>query len=213
MNKYGCRHCGKRFSKYSDLEDHLTNHPNVCRTCKRSFRKRSTLLVHKCKVAEFLCESCQRTFCTEKQLKRHLRATTCRQSLPPEPKRQKMTPLLPPVEEDPVEPPPPIQGSDLKDVLREHGYSIRSHVTWGPVQTRYNHRLTSLDTNALDLPRIFHEQTTAFKVNVSYGFILKNKTTGPFKYYHSSCNCCGRYLEEPSLVTNAETFETFLERI
>ena len=124
-----------------------------------------------------------------------------------------MTPLLPPVEEDPVEPPPPIQGSDLKDVLREHWYSIRSHVARGPVQTRYNHRLTSLDTNALDLSRIFNEQTTAFKVNGSYGFILKNKTTGRFKYYHSSCNCCGRYLEEPSMVTNAETFETFLERI
>ena len=67
--------------------------------------------------------------------------------------------------------------------------------------------------NALDLSRIFHEQTTAFKVNVRYGFILKNKTTGRFKYYHSSCNCFGRYLEEPSMVTNAETFETFLERI
>ena len=124
-----------------------------------------------------------------------------------------MTPLLPPVEEEPVEPPPPIQGSDPQDVLREHWYNIRYHVARGPVQTRYNHRLTSLDTISLNLSRIFHEQTTAFKVNVSYGFILKNKTTGRFKYYHSSCNCCGRYLEEPSMVTNAETFETFLEHI
>ena len=122
-------------------------------------------------------------------------ATKCRQSLPPEPKRQRMTPLPPPAEEDPVQPPPPIQGSDLQDVLREHWYSIRSNVGRGPVQTRYNHRLTSLDTNALDLSRIFQEQTTAFKVNVSYGFILKHKTTGRFKYYHSSCNCCGRYPE------------------
>ena len=29
----------------------------------------------------------------------------------------------------------------------------------------------------------------------------------------SSCICCGRYLDEPSLITNADTFEIFLERI
>ena len=34
-----------------------------------------------------------------------------------------------------------------------------------------------------------------------------------FYYYHSSCNCCGRYLDEPSLISNAETFQIFLERI
>ena len=33
------------------------------------------------------------------------------------------------------------------------------------------------------------------------------------RYYHSSNNCCGRYLEEPSLITNLQTFDQFLERI
>ena len=36
---------------------------------------------------------------------------------------------------------------------------------------------------------------------------------GRYRYYHSSCNCCGRYLDEPILITNAETFEKFLEQI
>ena len=40
--------------------------------------------------------------------------------------------------------------------------------------------------------------TTAFKLNLSYGFILKEKQSGRPRYYHSSCNCCGRLLEEPS---------------
>ena len=109
--------------------------------------------------------------------------------------------------------PPPQQNSDLQDVLTEHWSSIRSHVARGPVQTRYTFRLRSMDTRALDLRRIFQEQTTAVKVNLSYGFILKNTISGRFKYYHSSCNCCGRYLDEPSLVTDVETFEAFLERI
>ena len=118
-------------------------------------------------------------------------------------------------EEDPDDliKPPPQQDSDLQDVLTEHWSSIRSHVARGPVQTRYNFRLRSMDTRALDLRRIFQEQTTAVKVNLSYGFILRHTVSGRYKYYHSSCNCCGRYLDEPSLVTDVDTFEAFLERI
>ena len=68
------------------------------------------------------------------------------------------------------------------------------------------------DIGGLELGHIFTDQTTAFKINISYGFILRNRTSGRYKYYHSSCNCCGRYLDEPSLITNADTFENFLER-
>ena len=91
--------------------------------------------------------------------------------------------------------------------------SIRTHTSHGPVQSRYNFRLTTSDTAGLELGHIFAEQTTAFKLNISYGFILRNRTSGRHRYYHSSCNCCGRYLNEPSLITNADTFENFLERI
>ena len=85
----------------------------------------------------------------------------------------------------------------------------------GPVQTRYNRRLTSLDTRDLheQLRVLFEEQTTSFKINCSFAFILKNKTTNRLKYYHSSNNCCGRLLEEPSLITNRGDFDRFLARI
>ena len=63
----------------------------------------------------------------------------------------------------------------------------------------------------LDLGNIFADQTTDFKINLSYGFILSNKISGRYRFYHSSCNCCGRYFDEPSLITNADTFETFVE--
>ena len=42
---------------------------------------------------------------------------------------------------------------------------------------------------------------------------MKNKTTNRLKYYHSSNNCCGRLLEEPSLITNRGDFDRFLARI
>ena len=105
--------------------------------------------------------------------------------------------------------------SAIRDAVRENWGSVRTHVVNGPVQTRYNHRLTSLDTRDLhdQLFLLFEEQTTAFKVNVSFGFILKQKATNRLRYYHSSNNCCGRYLEEPSLITNRDDFDRFLARI
>ena len=42
---------------------------------------------------------------------------------------------------------------------------------------------------------------------------MKNKNTGQYRYYHSSCNCCGRYFDEPRLITHRGDFDEFLERI
>ena len=60
---------------------------------------------------------------------------------------------------------------------------------------------------------LFDQQTTSFKINCSFAFILKEKQSGRLKYYHSSNNCCGRYLEEPSLIGKRADFDQFLERI
>ena len=99
--------------------------------------------------------------------------------------------------------------------MLERWASIRTHVVNGPVQTRYNRRLTSLDTRDLHAPLrvLFDQQTTAFKLNFSFGFVLREKESGRLRYYHSSGNCCGRYLEDPSLITNRADFDQFLERI
>ena len=144
---------------------------------------------------------------TQTKLARHKRETSCRHSLLPEAKRQKP---MPPIED--LEAPPPAladeYGSELQDVIIQHCGSIRTHTSHGPVQSRYNFRLMTSD-----LGHIFADQTTAFKSNVSYGFILRNKISGRYRFYHSSCNCCGRNLDEPSLITNADTFEIFLEWI
>ena len=67
----------------------------------------------------------------------------------------------------------------------------------GPVQTR----LTSLDTRDLHEPlrELFEEQKTAFKVNVSYGFILKEKQENDVLRWANSDWVC-------ELVTNATFF-------
>ena len=159
-----------------------------------------------------MCDVCQRSYSSQTKLARHKRETSCRHSLPPEAKRQKP---MPPTEDLETPPQPLVDeyGAELQDVIIQHWGSIRTHTSHGPVQSRYNFRLTTSDTAGLELGHIFAEQTTAFKLNIYYGFILRNRTSGRHRYYHSSCNCCGRYLNEPSLITNADTFENFLERI
>ena len=133
-----------------DCSSTYLTHSTTCRTCNRTFPRRAALRTHKCVTAgDHSCESCRRTFSTRLKLKRHLRVTSSSQTLPPEPKRRRMSTR----EEDPddLTEPPPQQESDPQDVLTEHWSSILSHVARGPVQTRYNFRLSSMDTRALDL--------------------------------------------------------------
>ena len=96
MKLHACRHCGPRLRTYTELQEHLKTHPNVCVTCYRVFSNRSILLAHTCKVGEYLCEICQRYYSTQTKLARHKRETSCRHSLLPEAKRQK---LMPPIED------------------------------------------------------------------------------------------------------------------
>ena len=136
----------------------------------------------------------------------------------PAPKRRRIVASL---NEHPVLAPPVEHAANdelssaIRDFVHENWASVRTHVVNGPVQTRYIRRWTSLDTRDLhdQLFLLFDQQTTAFKLNCSFGFVMIEKESGRLRYYHSSNNCCGRYLEEPSLITNRDDFESFLERI
>ena len=182
-----------------------------CTTCGRAFTRRDHLQRHasRCRPKPFTCDVCRSSFGRKDNLDRHKRTVQCGSPPQPEPapKRRRIA-----LNEDPLSPPPIEQlddelSSDLQDAVRDNWGSIRTYVAQGPVQTRYNHRLTTMDTRELQEPlrQLFEEQTTAFKVNLSFGFILKQKVTGRLRYYHSSNKCCGRLLEEPSLITNRVT--------
>ena len=224
MRVHACRHCGEVFPSYSDLRQHLDSHASghKCATCGRAFTRRFTLQRHAsgCRPKPFTCDVCHSGFTRKWDLDQHKRTVQC--GGPPQPgpapKRRRIVASL---NEDPVLAPPVEHAANdelssaIRDAVRENWAAIRTHVVNGPVQTRYNHRLTSLDTRDLhdQLFLLFDQQTTAFKINCSYGLLLTNKTTNRFRYYHSSNNCCGRLLEEPSLITNRDDFDRFLARI
>ena len=124
------------------------------------------------------------------------------------------------IQDDPIDAPPALPLSDdvsseLQDMVRKHWSSIRTKRTNGNLQSRYNFRLETLDTRTMhsQLRRIFWDQTSRFKINLSYAFILKNTRTGQLRYFHSSNNLSGRYLEEPHLITNVQDYEDILKSI
>ena len=198
--KYSCK-CDATFERWDNLQHHV-------RTACRLKKKTTTA---------YTCTKCGRNFNRRYNLTRH----TCTKPPPKRSNAEDTTPHHPLVtDEDPVDPPARLPFADnlsteLLDVVRAHWSTIRTRVSRGPLQCRYDYRLTTLDTTVLEMPlkKMYQEQTNAFKINLSYGFVLRNKNTGRYKYYHSSCNCCGRYLDEPSLITNSEDFDDFLERI
>jgi len=60
--------------------------------------------------------------------------------------------------------------------------------------------------------RIFADQTTIFKVNLSFGFILRNTETEALQYHHPSANN-NLVLEQPFLVSNQDDLECAIEEI
>ena len=227
MRVHACRHCGEVFPSYPDLRQHLDSHVqppigHICTTCGRAFTRRDHLQRHasRCRPKPFVCTVCDSSFTRERNLDRHKRTVQC--GSPPQPgpapKRRRIASL----DEDPLTPPPVEHAANdelssaIRDFVHENWGSVRTHVVHGPIQTRYNRRLTGLDMRDLhdQLFLLFDKQTTAaFKVNVSFGFVLREKENDRLRYYHSSNNCCGRYLEEPALITNRDDFDRFLARI
>ena len=224
MRVHACRHCGEVFPSYSDLRQHLDSHVSghKCATCGRAFTRRDHLQRHasRCRPKPFTCDVCHSGFTRKDNLDHHKRTVQC--GSPPQPgpapKRRRIASL----DEDPLTPPPVEHAANdelssaIRDFVHENWGSVRTHVVHGPIQTRYNRRLTGLDMRDLhdQLFLLFDQQTTAaFKVNVSFGFVLREKENDRLRYYHSSNICCGRYLEEPALITNRDDFDRFLARI
>ena len=63
-----------------------------------------------------------------------------------------------------------------------------------------------------DVERVFEDQTTVFKLNLSFGFILFNNDTEQMQYHHSSANN-NRVFETPFLIRNREDLQQVLSAL
>ena len=73
--------------------------------------------------------------------------------------------------------------------------------------------MATLNTDTLKhcAEELFENQTKAFKINVSFGFILRNNETNERKFYYSSTNT--KLFESPFLVKDRTMFNTFLDTL
>ena len=186
--KYSCK-CDATFERWDDLQHHVRS---VCRlsssSSSSSNRKQTTV---------YTCAKCGNNFGRRDALTRHARQTCTgvvvvvvkKPSSPKRSNREDTTPHHPLVtDEGPIDPPERLPFADnlsteLLDVVRAHWSTIRTRATRCPLQCRYDYRLTTLDTTVLQTPlkNMFQEQTNAFKINLCYGSVLRNKNTGQYK--------------------------------
>ena len=66
-----------------------------------------------------------------------------------------------------------------------------------------------IETIARVLKDIFLRQTNAFKINLSFSFILQHRETGEFRYHYASNN--DQLLNSPRLIRNQHDLDTLLD--
>ena len=101
----------------------------------------------------------------------------------------------------------------FESMTDRHWKSVRTFSKLGCVQDMFNFyindELFSLKSEFLDM---FYKQTCRFKINFSFGFILRNRSDNSFRYWHAS-NGVDRILDHPLLISNFSDFETFLNKV
>ena len=70
-------------------------------------------------------------------------------------------------------------------------------------------RTPLIETIAQALENIFHRQTNAFKINLSFSFILQHRETGEFCYFYASNN--QQILKSPKLIRNQQDLDNLLD--
>ena len=219
--RYICSKCQKSFVREAYRNRHelqCTGTRYSCNDCHQDFTSLQQLRNHRTSAHQPQVNNRRRPHPPEPRPSTSRNEATAAKGGPSVSKRARSEPY----DMDPLQPRPEMlpQGDDelteaVRDVYAEHWSSIRTHHrTHHQVQDMYNFRIQDLNMNQLrdQLMTMFRSQVNRFKINVSFGFVLRNIENGELHYYHSSHNL-GRMLEAPYLISNAEDFEAFLEAV
>ena len=104
--------------------------------------------------------------------------------------------------------------SDLATLYRQRWSSIRTYQRRGKVQSVFNLRMedTRIQSMLPQLWGIFQRQHSAFRVNASFGYILRQRLDGTLRYFHSSMNNA-RLLDSPPFIHNRKDYEEFIAQL
>ncbi|XP_071491915.1 uncharacterized protein [Diadema antillarum] len=230
-----CDLCGKAFSRPDSLKRHMKTHQNpnnvktdgedgrlTCSQCDAQFIEQKHLDEHVKTHRQrdsYLCHTCGRTYYQREKFMKHLDSHQHR-TLPKAPKkrtpeqqgnqakRRRVQPDLMPI----IDIPPYIDPeSCAAQVYRERWLDIQDRQSFGRVHRFYNFHLPNLNNESLreKAQKVFEQQSSVFKINASYGFVLCNNETNECRYFYASRNT--KVLNEPALVTNKSSFQEFLD--
>ncbi|KAK3705281.1 hypothetical protein QZH41_008170 [Actinostola sp. cb2023] len=224
-----CNICGKKFNRLDYLKKHKKVHEKraverefKCNTCGEVFRNAASLKAHINSVHPLPPPPAPSTT-TEETRKRpqnnHQEETA--------PKKSKSTSNIQEVsagattswESDPLMMPPvvyiPNDEPSVRNVVREHWRGIRTRQSRrNRIQDWYNFRLESYERHVFQqfLDQILADQSTVFKLNLSFGFVLRNTETGNLQYHHASVNN-HRVFEQLFLIGNVRDIEQVVNAI
>ncbi|XP_071492843.1 uncharacterized protein [Diadema antillarum] len=199
-----CSECNAHFTTIRDLEDHKkTHYPKetyLCHTCGRVYNECKKFVKHIKSHGKqsSLTPTCKRKSPRENQSTRR-KKPRCPQS---DQQSDLSTDIKLPPHVDP-------EGCVAR-MYKEHWYNIKDRQSQGRVHRWYNFHLQSLDNTILKekARKVFELQSTAFKINASYGFVLFNNETEECRYYYASRNT--KIFNEPYVITNHASFEGFI---
>ena len=76
----------------------------------------------------------------------------------------------------------------MRDFILKHWSSICTYTRLGPLQDIFNFYYDRMLRDLVDkiLTKIIQKQKSSFKINHSFGFVLRNIETQSYRYYYSS---------------------------
>ena len=227
---YQCTRCEKRFSDKSALNRHLKAHDKraaqrtfTCATCSETFHNLTSYNAH----IRTAHSTAQPAAARKRTAEKNTDAAATKKH------KKSADPVNPPTSDnseasatagsswviDPVLIPSNLVSSSdegISQMYRQHWPQIRTRFSRHKrLQDWYNNfRLSTISPASLceQLSRIFADQTTVFKINFSFRFILCNTETGALQYHHPSTNN-NLVLEQPFLVSNCKDLNCALQEI
>ena len=100
---------------------------------------------------------------------------------------------------------------DCRQCYIENWCQIRSRQRDGKLLKVYTQRLEKDSDIGAMLDAIFRAQRNAFKINMSFGFILSNVETGEIRYYYPSQN--GFIFDQPLVVADEDDLQSVLQHV